>query len=269
MKLIRLATVAALTTTILAAGAAGAFADEVETKEVRDVNTTGQIEFTPSDNEELEVVPPESGPDVDIETELPGTTGPLSIVKAARMNFGKQVISNQTKEYNMVAEMQQLRGTEGDENKVPYVSFAQVQDVRGDNSGWDLKVSMTDFTSQTQNNVLTGAEIEFVDSRIQYEGIDQTLAPSNHSAGLVLRPNDAGVSVMTAEAEKGAGVSSVVWGDQADLNAQFANEEIEVVENDSIRLSVPGTTAKDATTYQSTLTWELSTTPGADAGAEI
>lgn len=261
MKLIRLATVAALSTTILAGGAAGAFADEV-----REVTTNGQIEFTPSDNEELEVVPPEEGPDVDIDVEIPGTTGPLSIVKAARMNFGSQVISNQDKTYNMVAEKQQLTGTEGDENKVPYVSFAQVQDVRGNNAGWDLQVSMTDFTSNTQNRVLTGAEIEFVDSRIQYEGINQDNAPSNHTAGLVLRPNSAGVSVMTAAEGQGAGVSSVVWGDQADLNEQFADEEIEVVENDMIRLSVPGSTAKDATTYTSTLNWELTTTPGADAG---
>ncbi|NMP60031.1 WxL domain-containing protein, partial [Enterococcus mundtii] len=30
----------------------------------------------------------------------------------------------------------------------------------------------------------------------------------------------------------------------------------------AIRLSIPGSTAKDATTYKSTLTWELTTTPG-------
>jgi hypothetical protein len=261
MKLIRLATVAALTTTILAGGAAGAFADEV-----RDVTTDGQIEFTPSDNEELEVLPPEGEPDVDINPEVPGTTGPLSIVKAAYMNFGKQVISNQDQTYNMVAEMQPLRETG---ELVPYVSFAQVQDVRGNNAGWNLQVSMSDFTSQTQNNTLTGAEIEFVGSRVQYEGINQENAPSSHTDGLVLRPNSAAVSVMTAEDGQGAGASSIVWGDQADLNAQFADEEIEVVENDMIRLSVPGSTAKDATTYESTLTWELTSTPGANAGEMI
>lgn len=261
MKLIRLATVAALTTTILAGGAASAFADEV-----RDVSSTGQIEFTPSDNEELEVIPPEEGPDVDIEVEVPGTTGPLSIVKVAHMDFGSQVISNQDQTYNMVAEMQPLRETG---ELVPYVSFAQVQDVRGNNAGWDLQVSMSEFTSNTQNSVLTGAEIEFVDSRIQYEGINQDNAPGNHAAGLVLSPNNAGVSVMTAETGQGAGASSVVWGDQANLNAQFADEEIEVVENDMIRLSVPGSTAKDATTYTSVLNWELTTTPGANAGEAI
>ena len=47
------------------------------------------------------------------------------------MNFGSRMISNQDREYSMLAEMQQLEGTEGDENKVPYVSFAQVQDTHG------------------------------------------------------------------------------------------------------------------------------------------
>lgn len=266
MKLIRLATVAALTTTILAGGAAGAFADEIAPKEVRETTTEGQIEFTPSEDEELQVIPPEGGPEVVIPPTDPGVTGPLSIVKAPQMNFGSQVISNQDKTYNMIAETEALKETG---ERVPYVSFAQVQDVRGNNAGWDLKVSMSEFTSLTQNDVLTGAEIEFVDSRIQYEGINQENAPSNHAAGLVLSPNNSAVSVMTAKAGQGAGASSVVWGNQEKLNELHADEEVEVVENDMIRLSVPGSTAKDATTYTSTLSWELTSTPGTDAGEAI
>ncbi|MEB8401830.1 WxL domain-containing protein, partial [Enterococcus casseliflavus] len=34
-----------------------------------------------------------------------------------------------------------------------------------------------------------------------------------------------------------------------------------VVENEAIQLFVPGSTAKDAVTYTSTLTWELGQTP--------
>lgn len=266
MKFIRLATIAALSSTILAGGAVSAFAEEA-----REVTTDGQIQFTaPSDEDgELEVIPPldpedEDTPDVDINPEVPGTTGPLSIMKAATMNFGSQVISNQDMTYNMVAEMQQLAGTTGDDNKVPYVSFAQVQDLRGTNAGWDLQVSLSDFESATQNNILTGAQIALVDSRIQYEGSNQTNAPEAHANGLTLIPNGAARSIMTAAEGKGAGASSVVWGNQADLNAQFENEDIEVVENNAIQLSIPGATAKDATTYKSTLTWELTTTPDED-----
>lgn len=265
MKFIRLATIAALSTTILAGGAASAFAQEV-----RDVTTDGQIEFRPAneDDGDLEVIPPETdpdAPDVVLPPEVPGTTGPLSIVKAAHMNFGTQIISNQDQVYNMVAEMANLADGSG---QVPYVSFAQVQDLRGTNAGWDLQVSLDDFTSNTQNNVLTGAEVGLMASRIEYPGNNAENAPSNHADGLRLIPGAGAVSVMTAEEGQGAGASSVVWGNQADLNAQFADEENEVVENNAIQLSVPGSTAKDATTYTSTLSWELTATPGDDAGTE-
>lgn len=266
MKFIRLATIAALSTTIIAGGATAAFAQEV-----REVTTEGQVEFRPAGEEdgELEVLPPETDPDVEIEPEVPGTTGPLSLVKAATMSFGSQVISNQDQTYNMVAEMANLADGSG---QVPYVSFAQVQDVRGTNAGWDLQVSMSDFTSTTQNNVLTGAEIEFVSSRIQYEGNNAENAPTAHADGLTILPNGSARSIMTAEAAEGAGASSVVWGDQAALMAQFEDEafdaETDVVENDAIRLSIPGSTAKDATTYTSTLTWEMTSTPGTDAGED-
>lgn len=268
MKFIRLATIAALSSTILAGGAVSVFADET-----REVTTEGQVQFTAATDEdgELEVIPPidpEEGPDVEIDPIVPGTTGPLSILMAPAMNFGSQVISNQDQVYNMVAEMQQQRGTEGDENKVPYVSFAQVQDLRGTNAGWDLQVSLSDFTSNTQNNVLTGAEITFVDSYMEYVGSNQENAPVTHEAGLTLLPNGAARSVMTAAQTKGAGASSVVWGNQEDLNTKFADDEIEIVENEAIQLSIPGTTAKDATTYTSTLTWELTTTPGEDGPGE-
>lgn len=267
MKFIRLATIAALSSTILAGGAVPAFAEEA-----RNVKTDGEIQFTaPTDEDgELEVIPPldpedEETPDVEFDPEIPGTTGPLSIVKAATMNFGSQVISNQDQTYNMVAEMAKLANPEVDgPTHVPYVSYAQVQDLRGTNAGWDLQVSLSNFESNTQNNILTGAEITFVDGTIRYEGSNQDNAPSGHANGLKLIPNGAARSVMTAADGKGAGASSVVWGNQADLNAQFEDEDTDVVENNAIRLFIPGTTAKDATTYESTLTWELTTTPDED-----
>lgn len=258
MKVLNLATVGLLSATILTGGIT-AFAEEA-----REVQTEGQIIFTPNTEEETVVIPPETGPDapdVEIEPEIPGTTGPLTIAKATTMNFGSQVISNQDQTYNMVAEMQNLADGSG---QVPYVSFAQVQDTRGTNAGWDLKVSLDDFTSTSHNGVLTGAEVSLLDPRIQYEGNTATNAPEAHMSGLKLIPGAGAVSVMTAENPKGAGASSVVWGNQADLNAQFESDDVEVVENGAIQLFVPGSTANDAVTYTSTLSWELSDTPGAD-----
>lgn len=263
MKLLRLATITALSSTILVGGTVSVLADETS-----EVTTNGQIEFRPAgeDDGDLEVIPPEPGPDVEIDPEVPVTTGPLSIMKAATMNFGTQIISNQNQTYNMVAEMQKLANPVADgPTHVPYVSFAQVQDLRGSNDGWDLQVSLSDFKSETINNTLTGAEIEFVGSRIQYEGSNADNAPDAHADGLRLAPNGAARSVMKAEKGKGAGASSVVWGNQAELTAKFEAEgfdpEKDVVENNAIRLSIPGSTAKDATIYTSTLSWELTSTP--------
>jgi hypothetical protein len=259
MKMIRLATIAALTTTILAGGTA-AFANEV-----RDVETDGQVIFVPNEEEETEVAPPEPGPDVEIPPVGPeGQTGPLTIAYAPTMDFGTQVISNKDMAYNMVAELQQLEGTEGDDNKVPYVSFAQVQDTRGNNAGWDLSVTLSAFESGTQNNELRGAQIEFVSPRLQYNGNNENNAPTIHEAGLRLDASGDKQDILTAAETKGAGTSSVVWGDQASLNTQFADETVEVVENDAIKLHVPGATAKDAAVYEATLTWNLTSAVDAD-----
>ncbi|GKS56111.1 WxL domain-containing protein [Serratia marcescens] len=273
MKFVRLATIAALSSTIFVGGVT-AFAEETpeETStEVRNVTTDGTIEFTPNEDEELVVILPEGGPDVDIKPEVPITTGPLSIMKAATMNFGSQVISNQDQTYNMIAEKQQKAGTTGEANKVPYVSFAQVQDVRGTNAGWDLQVRMTDFkaTKETVNDTLLGSEISLLSPRIQYEGSTAGNAPVAHADGLKLIPNASAVSVMKAEKDKGAGVSSVVWGNQANLDAQEMDDTVDVVTNSAIQLFVPGATAKDAAQYKSTLTWELSTTPENDDNEDV
>lgn len=260
MKLVNLATVGLLSVSILAGGVT-AFAEEA-----RELETNGQITFTANEDEESVVVPPESEPEVEIDPEIPGTTGPLTIIKATTMNFGSKVISNQDQTYNMVAEMAKLANpVEGGPTETPYVSFAQVDDTRGTNAGWNLNVSLSDFTSTSQNSVLTGAQISLNDPRIQYEGSNAGNSPSAHTSGLQLIPGAGSVSVMNADSQKGAGKSSVVWGDQSDLNAQFADDSIDIVENSAIQLSIPGSTAKDAATYTSTLSWELTATPGADA----
>ncbi|NKD39840.1 WxL domain-containing protein, partial [Enterococcus casseliflavus] len=66
--------------------------------------------------------------------------------------------------------------------------------------------------------------------------------------------------IMTAANNQGAGTSTAVWGDH-DAIAKQVEDGRAVVENEAIQLFVPGTTAKDAVTYTSTLTWELGQTP--------
>lgn len=247
MKLINLATVAVLSASILAGGAT------VLAEEARDVTTEGKIMFVPNVDEELEVIPPVTDPEVEIPPTIPGTTGPLSILFAPTMNFGEQAISNQDQIYNMIAETQKLVGSE---ERVPYVSMANVQDNRGNNEGWTLSVTASEFeaTTTTLNSELKGAQISLLAPWVDYSGIDQTMAPSIHNEVLNLVPGTSSI-IMNAEAEKGAGSSSIVWGDQAALTASTD----EIVRNEFVQLFVPGSTAKDATTYSANLNWELTT----------
>jgi len=265
MKFIRLVTITALSTTILAGGAQ-AFADVApeETSEVRQATSDGQITFTPG-NDDTEVDKLPEGPEV----EIPPITGPdgqnkgpLTIATVPTMNFGSQIISTTDENYNMVAEKQQKVGTTGEENKIPYVSLAQVQDTRGTNEGWELTVSLSEFEgpADTQNKVLKGAKITLYDPSLVYSINDPEQEPELHATGLEILPGEKAVPVMTAAAKKGAGSTSVVWGNH-DAIAQQVTAGAEVIENDAIKLFVPGSTAKDAVTYQSTLTWELNSTP--------
>ncbi len=255
MKLLRLATVAALSTAILA-GETSAFAAQVQNYET-DAGVTFSAVDEDGNGQETDVInPEENGPDVEISPIGPEgeNNGPLTIAYAPTMDFGQQVITNQDKSYSMVAEEQPL--TDGGE-MVPYISFAQVQDTRGTNAGWDLRVTLSDFTADTQNDTLHGAQIEFVSSRLAYVG-NEGNEPQIHKAELTLEAGGDANSVLSAEAGKGAGTSSVLWGDQKDLDSQEGT-----VLNKDIVFHIPGSTAKDEADYEATLTWELLQTPGA------
>lgn len=270
MKFLRLTTITVLTATIFAGGIS-AFADGIAEVEganpALNVETDGQIIFAPNTDEETIVQPPIDEPDVEIDPVPEGQTGPLTIAYAPTMDFGTQVISNQDIYYDMVAEMQQRTGTEGDEHKVPYVSFAQVQDTRGNNQGWELEVSLSKFESGTLNNELRGARLLFKAPTLDYKGNNEENAPAIHQAGMYLDADGGAMTVMSAGQDKGAGVSSVVWGDQAAITAQV-NAGAEVVVNDGIQLWVPGATAKDAALYEATLTWNLTSTTD-EAGESV
>lgn len=257
MRFLRIATSTVLAATLLTGGIQGTAA------EVRVAETDGQVSFVPNDRDPTEVLPPDPGPDGP-DVEIPpigpdGQTGPLTIAYAPTLDFGTQEISNRDVVYSMVAEKQQLADTQGEENQVPYVSFAQVQDTRGSNAGWRLTVALSAFESGTQHNELRGAQIIFASREVDYNSHNQENAPDAHEAGLRLDANGSAQAVLTADAGKGAGTSSVVWGYQDELNAQV-QAQAPVVRNEAIQLFVPGATAKDAALYVATLTWQLTTT---------
>ncbi|MGM0155612.1 hypothetical protein IGK30_003479 [Enterococcus sp. AZ178] len=224
---------------------------------VKNVTTQGQITFLPS-FEELVVIPPEISPEVVIPPEVPGVTGPLSIVKAISMDFGCQIISTKDQSYEMIAEMAELTNGSG---QTPYISFVQVQDLRGTNEGWTLNLSLSDFTSTTRNNLLKGIEIQLIDSRVHYEGSNEANAPSSNGDLIRLLPNTGSTNLMTATSGTGSGTSSFVLGNQQDLQNQLSNQPSTIVKNANVLLAVPGRTEKDAAIYRSVLTWELAMIP--------
>jgi hypothetical protein len=254
MKLVRLATLTALSTTLLAGGMT-AFANES-----RNVTTDNEVTFTSDGDEDIIVQPPVTEPEVGpIEPNPPGQTGPLTIAYVPKsISFGEQAISTQNQAYSMIAERQSLADGSGD---TPYVSFAQIQDTRGTHEGWSLGISLSDFVSAESGNTLTGAQIEFIDPSIVYnggEGIQDSKpdAITNEGNSLFLNVGDDNVLVMNAAEGHGAGASSVVWGDQAAIETSGLN--------DSIKLHVPGSTAQDAAAYTATMNWQLSSTPAID-----
>lgn len=260
MKFLRLATVTALSVTVLSSGTT-VMAQEVGGIQRND--TDANVIFSAVDEDgngvDTEVINPEEGPDVEIEP-LPGpdgepNTGPLTIAYVPTMDFGKQLISNQDEEYAMIAETQPLRET-GEE--VPYISFAQVQDTRGTNEGWDLRVTLSEFVNESaQNNTLHGVEIELLAPRLVYVG-NEGNEPVIHQDGLKIMAGGSAVSLISADQSKGSGTSSVIWGDQAAID----ESEDAIIRNEAIRLHIPGSTAKDAVEYKASLSWELIQTPG-------
>lgn len=233
----------------------------------REAKTDANITFE-AGSEDSTVIPPEgTNPEITIPPVGPESGGALSIMYAPTINFGMQEISSSDKFYKMLAEWQTTVDEEGQptDEKIPYVSFAQVQDRRGTNEGWILSVATSDFTSETHNGTIIGARIHMNNSILRYEGVDSN-APRIVEKNIVLDTNNESQQILIADRLKGAGASSIVWGNQNELNKQFEDlskeEEKEEdftskIYNDAIQLFVPGSSAIDATTYSATLTWSL------------
>jgi hypothetical protein len=229
------------------------YGEPVFAAEQQSVTTNGNIQFEPNTTEKPVIDPPIDTPQI-IAPEVPaGVTGPLTITYAPTMNFGSQEISNQDKEYSMIAEKQKSADGATD---IPYVSFVQVQDTRGTNDGWTLSVTPSEFTNaDTKNKTLKGAQITLTDTKLKYSS-EKESAPSIPKQEMALTPGTA-TKVMTADKGKGAGTSSAYWGNQEELS----NAKDSIVRNHAIKLSVPGKTVKDAVNYSASLTWKLETVP--------
>lgn len=261
-KLLTLTSITLVSMATLLGSGITTFANDDEPAEAKhNVETDAKIQFE-SNTDETEVIPPGGGDKVDIESTGPDNNGPLAIAYAPTLDFGTHNIKVQDTRYHLIAETHNEKGGTA---KVPFVSFAQVQDTRGTNEGWNLRVTQSAFTSdrsseQTNNTILQGAQIEFNGGTLDYDGLDKNNEPTVRT-NFNLTP-EAGRTIMSAEQRKGAGTSSIVWGDQTQIDADHVNPDIPVVKNSAIQLFVPRGAAQDNTTYTATLTWELVSGPG-------
>ncbi len=178
----------------------------------------------------------------------PGTNGPLSLDYASSLDFGEQLIS--TKNQTYFAKPQYLRGEDGKPDlKNPVPNYAQVTDKRGGEKGWSLSVKQNgQFKSVKEGKELVGAEVTFKNGQVA--SVSNSKIPSVVKTSFSLKNDGTGVAenIMSAAAGEGFGTWVYRAGDVSNMA-------------ESIALSVPGSSVKDADTYKTTLTWTLTDTP--------
>ncbi len=180
--------------------------------------------------------------------QLPNDQGALSIDFASQFMFGNQIISTQMKRY--YAQPQRLLSADGtindDEERPNYV---QISDRRPENerNGWQLAVIQNNQFMDRQEHELRGARLLLMNQQVMSVQINGE-PEVKHQGGVPLVPGEK-MALLTARNDQGIGTWVYRFGDR-----ESAGE--------SIVLEVPPTANPRATSYQTTLTWELSIVPG-------
>ncbi|MDF0479204.1 WxL domain-containing protein [Vagococcus sp. PNs007] len=173
--------------------------------------------------------------------ETPETSGPLMINIAPNFDFGDHEI----KVGAMSLENESVI-TSKDAN-VNYTSYVQVTDVRGGQKGWTLSLDTTALTDGKDS--LDGTFIKVNEKRIvgNVEGLEAS-APTAIAEQIEF--NKTGQTIMTADAQKGGGTWSMVFGKE-DIQKTETNSglTLEIPATDSVKLAEAD--------YTSTLTWNL------------
>ncbi len=190
---------------------------------------------------------PEIEVDPENKPELPEDQGQLSIDFVSSFNFGSQAISVHDQTY--YAKPQRLLnedGTVNDSEERP--NYVQISDRRSENerNGWTLAVTQKEQFKGEENQVLYGASLSL--SNQQVITAQGGIAPGLQSVPCTLVPGNRR-TLLHAQGSEGTGTWIYRFGD-----GETAGE--------SIALNVPKGANPEATTYSSTLIWELSAVPG-------
>jgi len=202
---------------------------------------------------ETKVVSPVDPLDPEVEVtpenipELPEDQGQLSIDFISSFNFGSQAISVHDQTY--YAQPQRLLnedGTVNDSEERP--NYVQISDRRSENdrNGWTLAVTQKEQFKGAENQMLNGASLSL--SNQQVITAQGGTAPGLQSVPCNLVPGNRR-TLLKAQGSEGTGTWIYRFGD-----GETAGE--------SVALNVPKGANPEATTYSSTLIWELSAVPG-------
>ncbi|MGL9894784.1 WxL domain-containing protein [Enterococcus sp. DIV0806c] len=204
------------------------------------VGNLGPVSPVDPMNPEIEV-DPENKP------ELEEDQGLLSIDFASRFTFGQQAISTRTKRY--YAQPQRLLNPDGTVNEAEErPNYIQISDRRPEEErhGWQLAVTQNSQFTDLQENELRGARLSFTNQQLEsIHGSDEPMLYAQD--GVTLIPGEK-TKLLTALDGQGAGTWIYRFGD-----GESASE--------SVALEVPPTANPRASTYETTLTWELSVVP--------
>lgn len=179
--------------------------------------------------------------------ELPENQGLLSIDFISSFNFGSQPISVHDQTY--YAQPQRLLNEDGTVNEMEErPNYVQISDRRSatERNGWQLSVTQTQQFEGLKNQQLTGASITFSNQQlVTAQGGD---TPSLQTANpLTLVPGNKR-ALIRAEDTEGTGTWIYRFGD-------------EHTARESVTLNVPKGSNPEATSYSTTLIWELNAIP--------
>lgn len=179
--------------------------------------------------------------------ELPENQGLLSIDFISSFNFGSQPISVHDQTY--YAQPQRLLDEDGTVNEMEErPNYVQISDRRSatERNGWQLSVTQTKQFEGLKNQQLTGASITFSNQQLVTAQGGNT--PSLQTANpLTLVPGNKR-ALIRAEDTEGTGTWIYRFGD-------------EHTARESVTLNVPKGSNPEATSYSTTLIWELNAIP--------
>lgn len=216
-------------------GSTSAFAVEYEDAKAI---TDAQVEFEKSTGP-IDPVDPENPEGITPELPTNPNVGDFGILYASDFNFGKHENVGSDVSANVLA----VEDTKG--NKI--LPNIQTVDLRGsDRKGWVLTAKVNGAFTDKDKNELKGAELVF--SKLAYKGTAPD-APTAKSGEITL--SSTAQELASANNENGAGVWALAFG-SLDSNREMA---------DGATLNVPKNTVVNATTYSTTITYELVADP--------